>query len=48
MQTMPLLQKKLEEVNNPLKKIVQKQPTKKNLIYPVEKFQSFLLLKDFF
>jgi hypothetical protein len=29
MQTMPLLQKKLEEVNNPLKKIAKKQPTKK-------------------
>jgi hypothetical protein len=29
MQTMPLLQKKVEEVNNPLKIIVKKQPTKK-------------------
>jgi hypothetical protein len=29
MQNMPLLQMKVEEVNNPLKKIVQKQPTRK-------------------
>jgi hypothetical protein len=29
MQTMPLLKKKLEEVNNPLTTIVQKQSTKK-------------------
>jgi hypothetical protein len=45
---MPLLKKKLEEVNNPLTTIVQKQSTKKKPNWSGGKFSSFFVVKDIF